>query len=351
MNETEFRQELKKGLSGVYFFYGEEEYLKKFYSGRAQTQVAGDDADMASWNVYNLDGKKSKKDTAAFGDLEEALCAVPMMGDRVFVKYNADLTLFSEEEIGELLELLSAVDTEQTVVLVVAPFEGFDPGKPEKNKPSVLYKKFAAVCRMVDMSRMSESEMRKWMARRLAKEGVSISSAAADALIKRSGHSMFALSGELDKLAAYALANSMPEIDADTVNIVSEANEEDEAFAMANAVMNGDRRQALKALHRCKTAREEPIPVMGMVAKSLCEMLTVSALMEEGADKAEIAARTKMHEYRAGLIMNSVRNLSSRQLTAALGRCREADLKMKSAVPGYTALERFICTIPAGKRR
>ena len=191
----------------------------------------------------------------------------------------------------------------------------------------------------------------KAVEKRLAKDGVSISPAAAGALVKRSGHSMFALSGELDKLAAYALANSMREIDTDTVNTVSETNEEDEAFAMANAIMNGDRRSALKALHRCKTAREEPIAVMGMVAKSLCDMLTVSTLMEEGADKAEIASRTKIHEYRTGLIMNSVRNLSPRQLTAALGRCREADLKMKGAVPGYTALERFICTIPVGKRR
>lgn len=351
MNEAEFRQELKHGLSGVYFFYGEEEYLKKFYGGRAQTQTVGEDADIASWNTYTLEGKKAKREPADLDSLEEAVNAVPMMGDKVFVRYTADLSAFTDGEIEELLRIIGETDPERTVLLIVVPPDGFDPGRPEKGKPSALYRKLSALCKPVDMCRMKPGELRKWMGRRLGKDGITLSPDAAEALVMRSGSSMFALSGELDKLAAYALANSMTEIDGETVKLVSEVNEEDEAFAMANAVMNGDRRKALKALHRCKAAREEPLAVMGMVAKSLCDMLTVCCLMEDGADKKEISEKMKMHEYRAGLFMNSVRNANPRQLTATLGRCREADLKMKGSVPGYTALERFICTIPAQNRR
>ena len=36
MNQAEFRKELKNGLSGTYLFYGDEEYLKKFYTERLQ---------------------------------------------------------------------------------------------------------------------------------------------------------------------------------------------------------------------------------------------------------------------------------------------------------------------------
>ena len=36
MTQAEFRKELKSGLSGTYLFYGDEEYLKKFYADRGQ---------------------------------------------------------------------------------------------------------------------------------------------------------------------------------------------------------------------------------------------------------------------------------------------------------------------------
>ncbi len=348
MNETEFRQELKRGLCGVYFFYGEEEYLKKFYGRRAQVQTVGDDADMSPWNTYYIDGKKAKKDRADFSGLEEAVNAVPMMGEKVYIRISFDPSVYSEDEIGELLEILKKADPETSVTVVTVPFEGFDPGK--KGKPSALYKRFAAVCKMVELSRMGKPELRSWMGRRLAKESLTIDPAAAERLASRCTGSMFILSGELDKLAAYAHANSKTVVDSDMVDTVSEVSEDDEAFALANAIMNGDRRSALKALHRYKFVREKPNRVLAMVSKSLCEMLRVSFLMEDGADKGEISAKLKMHEYRAGLMMNSVRGTSPGQLTATLGRCREANLALNGGVPDYIALERFICTIPVNRR-
>ena len=350
MNEAEFRQELKKGLYGVYFFYGDEEYLKKFYGKRAQTVTVGDDPDAVSWNVYSVEGKKGKKDSANLGELEEAIFSVPMMSDKTLVKYYADFSAMTDGETEEFLGIVGGADTEQTVVIIFTLPDGFDPGRPEKGKPSSLYKKLEKLCKMVNLSKCTDAELRKWISRRLSAQSISISPLAADMLLKRSGTSMFALSGVLDKLAAYALANSLTEVDGETVRIVSSVNEEDEAFAMANAIMNGDRRKALKELHRCKDAREEPYAILAMVGKSLTDMLTVSVLMSEGMDKPGIAHAMKMHEYRAGLMMNAVSGKEPKMLAAAISRCRDADLSMKGAAPGYTALERFICTIPVGRR-
>lgn len=351
MNETEFRQELKRGLSGAYFFYGDEEYLKKFYLNRALIQAVGTDADASSWNTYIIPGKKSKKDSPCLDALEEAICAVPMMGERVFVQYTADFTILTDEETDALISLMKTVDEETVLLTVVSPEVGFDPGKPDKGRPSALYKKLSAVSKPVELNRMKDGEMKKWIARRLSHEGVAVTAEGAAALIARCGSSMLILSGELDKLAAYANANSLSEIGKNEVEAVCMANEEEDAFALANAVLQGDRRTALKALNRCKAAREEPITVLSRVSKSLCDMLTVCILMSEGASKSDISQKLKMHEYRAGLYMNAVKNENPRRLTAALGRCREADLKMKGAVPGYTALERFICTLPSGRNR
>ena len=351
MNEAEFRQELKSGLSGAYFFYGEEEYLKKFYSGRAQTLTVGDDPDSVSWNSYFIEAKKAKNTSANLDSLLEAVSSVSMLGDRVFVKYTADFNLMTEEETEELLKIIEGVMPEQTVLVVVSPEECFKPGDLKKNRPSALYKKLDKICKIVYFAKLTWGELIKWMARRLKADSLTISPDAAQTLIMRSGSTMSSLSGELEKLAAYALANSMESIDSETVHLVCSVNEEEEEYAMANALLNGDRRAALKELHRCKTAREEPTRVLGGVVKSLGEMLRVCCLMDEGYGKADISAKLKMHEYRTGLMMNAVKNIKPQQLIATLGRCREADRIMKSSNPDYTALERFICTIPAGHRR
>ena len=79
--------------------------------------------------------------------------------------------------------------------------------------------------------------------------------------------------------------------------------------------------------------------------------MIVACLVAEGADKKTVVAKTKMHEYRAGLYMQAVAGSPPERLIAAAARCREADLKLKSTTLDYIALERLICTIPAKRRQ
>ena len=65
----------------------------------------------------------------------------------------------------------------------------------------------------------------------------------------------------------------------------------------ANAVLEGDRRKALKVLNGCRRRKEEPPAVLGSVSRALCDMLAVSALASEGADKGTIVEKLKMHPY------------------------------------------------------
>lgn len=344
MTQAEFRKELKEGLRGTYLFYGDEEYLKKFYATRAEKHTVGDDADIASWNthVINADGD------SALGELEAATLSVSMMGDRIFVRYNCALNSLTSEETEALLEIIENTDPEQTVLLIVAPADGFDPGKPKN--PSSAFKKFSKVAKLVDLSAQSPAELKKWISRRLSADSLAIAPDAMELLVSRSASNMFILSGELEKLAAYSLANGISVIDTDLVLYVSSVTAEDEAFALANAILDGDRRKALSVLHIQKSHRMPAGLVLSSVIRAICDMVAVAYLLEEGADKSVVASKMKMHEYRAGLYVKAVSGYPPRQLLAAAKRCREADAKMKSIALDYIAIERLICTIPAKKR-
>ena len=72
MTEAAFRREMKNGLAGVYLLYGEEDYLKRFYVGRAQTLTLSEDETQAAFDSYIMGTDAPDLDV-----LEEAVLALP----------------------------------------------------------------------------------------------------------------------------------------------------------------------------------------------------------------------------------------------------------------------------------
>lgn len=348
MTEAQFRQELKKGLSGVYFIWGGEEYLKRFYINRAKKLTLGDDTEAAQWNLYEI---SAVPNDARLADLEEAVYAVPFMGERTFIKYTFSPSALKKAEEEQLRDIGSQTDGEKTVLIIVAAADGFDAGKPQKGKPSAAYKFYSGFCKTVDITEQTPSELKKWMTRRLAADALTVDAAAAQLLLDRCSSDMFILSGELDKLSAFALSAGRSDVDSDMVRYVTSPYREEDGFALANALLDGDRRRALRVLQYSKQRKEEAVRVMAQIVRAFCDMLAVAALVDEGADAATVAARMKMHSYRAGLYVSAVRDRGVKRIAAALERCREADMQLKTTRLDYIALERFICTIPAGRRK
>ena len=356
MTEAEFRTQLKNGLCGAYLFFGDEEYLKRFYAGRAEVHTLGSDAGDNEFGARRIDSDISPD--AAVAALEEALFTPSMLGGKVFVRYTQRLSEYNAEQTKALVALLKRFkeqDDGSAILIIIAPNGGFDAGNYKKNRPSAALKTYSEVCTPVDLSGMTPGELKKWMQRRLGASKVLISAEACDALAARCTSDMYLLSGELDKLSAFALSRaekdaSQAYVSPADVELVCCKNDEDEAFALANAVLSGNRQEALRQLGIKKAARENPVAVLAGVIRSVCDMAAVSVLASEGADRARVASELKMHEYRAGLYLSAVRGIDSGKLAAAVDRCRKADVLLKSSKLDYIALERLVCTIP-GKPR
>ena len=356
MTEAEFRRELKTGLSGAYLFYGTEEYLKNFYTGRVRTAVLGGDDTLADFNAYDIAADKD----GALGALEEAILSLPMMGERVFIRYTATFSALDGTAQDALCALLARIDPTQTVCVLVPAAGSFDPGKPEKGKPSAIFKKFGAVCTLVDLT-YSLRDLKAWMARRLSRAKVAFGNDAAEAMLARCGRDMYLLSGELDKLAAYAGANALSEITPEHVSLVCISNVEEDAFALANAVMQGDRARALAVLSYYKKNGESSAAgnknefsasaVLSKVSACICNMLAVCRLAKAGCSVTEIAAKLNLHPYPTKLYYQAVQGMEPERLAAAAGRCRAADGLIKRSRLDYIALERLVCTLPAGGGR
>ena len=82
MKDDEFRKQLKKGISGGFFFYGEEDYMKNFTLSAAREAICPD----PTFAVFN-DLRIDPIDYSASA-LLNALIPPPMMTEQKIVTVN-----------------------------------------------------------------------------------------------------------------------------------------------------------------------------------------------------------------------------------------------------------------------
>ena len=344
MTDTEFRDAIKKGeLSGGYLLFGDEDFVKGRYADDMCKAVC--DGQFEEFNVLKIEASETSA-----GKLEDVISMYPMMTEKkavLLTGFYADN--LREKELEAYIEVFSKLeDYPHTVLAVSVPAGAMDVGTLPK-KPSSLYKKLTAVLTPVQFDLKGNAALKKWINAHLAKSGVDVHFDTAEAMLVRCGRDMHVLNGECEKLAAYALAHKAQATPA-MVELVCCKNEEEDAFALANSVLAGDRTGALAALRRYRDRKEEPIAVNAALGRVLTDMLHVSLLQAEGMQKKEISLALKMHEYKCGLYMQALRGVESGRLRAAVERCLETDRLLKSTDLKYIAVERLICTIPAKRR-
>lgn len=347
MNDREFKAEIKKGLSGAYLLYGDEEYLKEHYIKEAKKTVLGEDSSFSAFNLIEKDEMNYSSEELAY-----AVSSLPVMNDKLLVIAKIKLSKLGEKDRNRLYEILSSLkDFPSTVLLIVVGKGQMDVSQIKKNRPLELYKKLTEYAVPVEFSYQSPSVLKKWIMRHFEKDSLGADDATLGEIINVVGTDMTILSIELEKLICYAKAKEMTEITANIVKLLCCDNGELDAFALSNAVVSGNKAQALDALKECKYKKQKATFVLAKISADFANMLKVSLLLKSGMYKKEIAESLGIHPYKAGLYIDAVANSEPERIRAALARCHEADRALKSTRLDYTALERLICTMPSNARR
>lgn len=341
ISETDLRHKIKSRAAGVYVLFGEEDYLKAAsLADLRKMAVGGCDKSLVQFNRTIL-----TDDDYSAGALLAGAKAVPMMHDMRITEAEIRLGSLKENQWKELVSALSEASQYKTAVTVIkCPAGAFDHGDLPK-RPSAKLKELSAAADCVYFGFQPEFRLKKWLMRHFLSREMKTDDATLDKIIEICGADMFTLRGEVDKLCAFAAAHGSDYVDDTMPPLVCCANERDVAFELTNAIIAANKPTALTALKRYKDRRESPVAVMGMITRAVGDMVYVSALSTAGKTKKEIADTLKIHEYRVGLYMNAVREISPERLYAVMLRCRETDAMLKSSTLGYEAIERFICTL------
>lgn len=340
IKEDAFRKQLKKGLSGAYLFFGDEDYLKSFSLKSARALIC-DDPSFAIFNDIQIDPLDYSPDA-----LVNALMPLPMMGEKKIVTINGlALSQIKGAEFDAFIEAVSAIqEYDHNVLIVSVPTglidEGFLPKKPSKTLLAL-----SEVMTPVHFETISGSRLTAWVAKHFEHNGVHASTSVCELLIDKCGKSMFSLSSETEKLAFYALHHGRTEITADDVELIACSVLTSEAYALANAIIDSRYSDAMEALNVIKFKRIDPIFVLPEVSNVICDLFVTKILHEDGLPFSEIARILNKNEYRIKLFANIASSKSRESFERALRLCSEADLNLKNSSQSYSSIERLICTL------
>lgn len=340
IKEEAFRKQLKKGLSGAYLFFGDEDYLKSFSLKSARSLIC-DDPSFAIFNDIQIDPLDYSANT-----LVNALMPLPMMVEKKIVTINGlSISSLKGSEVDELIDAISAINEyDYNVLIISVPAGLIDEGSIPK-APSKIINALSEVMTPVYFEAISGARLTAWVGKHFEHNGVSASSEVCELLIDKCGKSMFTLSSETEKIAFYALQNGRATVTAEDVENVACSVLTSDAYALANAILDSRYSDAIDALNVMKFRRIDPIFVMPEVSRVICDLFAIKALQEEGHNISEISRVLKMNEYKIKLYANTTASKSRESFERALRLCAEADLSLKLSPQGYASIEKLICSL------
>ncbi len=339
ITESEFRKQLKAAYGKAYLFFGEEDYLKAF-SLKSARECYCPDPSLAMFNHIKLDALDMTPDS-----LIDALVTMPMMSEGKLVEVEGfNLKSIKSSELDAYIKVFSLIEEYDYNTLIINVPAGFlDEGQLPK-KPSATLKKLGEHLTLVNFAKSTPLMLSRWVEKHFLANGVRADSAVCSSLIEYCGTDMFRLSTETDKLSWYALSRGKDCIDQKDIYNVAIADTSYDTFALANAIVDGNKQKALAVLGEMQRRRIEPTLVMGEITSTVCDMVRVKASANDGMSADEIYSKYRIHPFRVKMYLKA--GASYERLLSVVRLCADADEAIKnSSTPSYMAIEKLICVI------
>jgi DNA polymerase-3 subunit delta len=326
-------------LAPCYLLCGDEDYLKEnaLEQLKKLTLAGGDE----TFNYHRLDGPNVDLDA-----LTEAVEAFPSFAEKSFVEVR-DFDLYKVKEddgsAQKLLRLLS--DLPDTCCLVF--YYATIPFSEDKRKKK-LHGAISAAVQVAEINKQSQGALLRWIDRRFAAHGQSISRENAEYLLLLCGELMTGLISELEKISAYAKGREITRADIDAVAVpVAEA----QVFKLSDAIAGKRFDEAASLMATLLQMNEHPLMILGLIGSQCRRLYLAKLLAGQGVKEAKLMSVFGFRsEYPAKLLLGNARRFSLHWCEEAVLACGEADYLMKNSSADPEDLLRSLFLKLAGER-
>ena len=175
-----------------------------------------------------------------------------------------------------------------------------------------------------------------WLRKRAEEAGYSLSSDAARFLVNRVGPRPGVLAKELEKTLLYAGKNKSVS-ERDVAEVVGESKLEN-VFALTDALKTKNPEKALRLLNNQIDHGEEPIKILGTIARQLRMIWEVKHYQQKNLPAGQIAKTMGAHPFMVEKALQHTRRFSTQQLRNGYLELANADRSLKSTSKDPTAV-------------
>lgn len=304
-------------LGRLYIFCGEEVFLLHHYFAQVKRLLL--DELTESFNYHTLNAETF--DIQSFADSVENL---PMMAEHTLVHVDeVDLFKLPEGERNKVSEILSDIPDYCTVIFTYET----TPWKPDKRLKKLWEAIDGSGC-VVEFQQQGQRELVSWVTRHFAARGKHISADLATYLIDIAGGTMTALSGEIDKIAAYSEAEQIVKADIDAV---TEPVLDAVVFQMTDLMGEGKYAAALEKLQQLLAMQQDELAILGAIGSHFRRLGAARTLLDNGKSSGELMKLCGISDYPARKTMDAARRFAPEFCAKAAELVLETDYKLKTS--------------------
>jgi DNA polymerase-3 subunit delta len=244
-------------------------------------------------------------------------------------------SLFSSKKICVAYDLIANVDAEfkerfqkerkdileNTDNIVIF----FESQMPRKNDAILTY--LQKIGEVKECKQLTGLPLEKWISAELKEIGATAEPMAIKFLATNCGHDSWLLYNELQKLAAYK--NGKP-ISLEDCQKMVKTNVQLNIFQTMDALLGGDKAQAISLLRRHLKNGESPQAMLGMIASQIRNVLVIKDLQERGLSSREAVAELKMHPFVVQKASQKAHEYSLVQLRDIYRKLLDLDIQSKT---------------------
>jgi DNA polymerase-3 subunit delta len=336
-----FRQAVTRGqIDPIYLFTGPLPEGRKSYADDAPEEYLQRQAvrtlihhalDPASRD-FNLSSVSAAEATLA-AIVDEAQQLPAFAQRRVVLVHDLDKALKTggSSESGETKPVADSPGVQELIEYLKRPSETttvvFFYDKPDRrlNVSTALLK----ACTVVQFCPLNEAEAKAWIQKYLRQHECFIDEASLGLLMGRVGTRLTLLASELDKLITYVRRGpiSRAEIEALVPRLKEHTN-----FELSDHILARDCAGALKLLKRQLGDGQEPVMLLGAIARLYRQMALAKDLMAQGAPSSEVAKAIGMSPYAAGKFNEPVRRIPMEDILYGIQRIAAVDRAIKNSL-------------------
>ncbi|MEG0546230.1 MAG: DNA polymerase III subunit delta [Oscillospiraceae bacterium] len=334
MDERELKKSItSKNFKNAYLIYGEEAYLKQYYSNLLAQKCVNQG--MEGFNLKKLQG-----DTTTIDEILSTGETLPTFSDYLCVLVNdfpLDTLTPTEKEDFECF----IKDIPETTIMIF--WQGSAEINLKKNAKwrglVELFNKYgASIC----FDKLDKNSLSKVLISGATKRKCEIDKVAAFYLIDMVGDDLNILQSEMDKLCNYKSEGNITKSDIDTVCTKSlEAT----VFDLSKMIVAGNISKAFSILNMLLSQKEKPELILGALISAYVDMYRVKLSLAAGEklDYCTNFFNYRNIEFRLRNAARDAKNLTIQQLRKSLDELNKADKQIKTRViEEKTIIEKLI---------